>query len=96
MRTATRERMRITIEQNEPALHYYTKYIHVGVEFPSSHANICEITHAHYYGKIYTYILLKTETQVAYLWEWNFCPLMRTFTTVRMRTMMERYLRVFY
>ena len=51
------------------ALDRFRKYIHVGVEYLSTHANICEITHAHYYGKIYTHILVKTETQVAFMWE---------------------------
>ena len=26
-------------------------------------------------------IILVEESQVAYMWEWNFCPLMRTFAT---------------
>ena len=66
MRTSTRARMRITIEET---FHYWTKYIHVGVEFLSTHANIYESTHVHYDGKVFTCILLINETQVAFMGE---------------------------
>ena len=68
---------------------------HVRVEFLSPHANIYESKHAHYDRTISTCILLINENQVAYMWGWNVCPLMRTFTRVGMCTMMERYLPVF-
>ena len=68
---------------------------HVRVEFLSPHANIYESTHAHYDRTISTCILLINENQVAYMWGWNVCPLMRTFTRVGMCTMMERYLPAF-
>ena len=68
---------------------------HVRVEFLSPHANIYESTHAHYDRTISTCILLINENQVAYVWGWNVCPLMRTFTRVGMCTMMERYLPAF-
>ena len=68
---------------------------HVRVEFVSPPANIYESTHAHYDRTISTCILLINENQVAYMWGWNVCPLMRTFTRVGMCTMMERYLPAF-
>ena len=68
---------------------------HVRVEFLSPHANIYESTHAHYDRAISTCILLINENQVAYMWGWNVCPLMRTFTREGMCTMMERYLPAF-
>ena len=68
---------------------------HVRVEFLSPHANIYESKHAHYDRTISTCILLINENQVAYMWGWNVCPLMRTFTREGMCTMMERYLPAF-
>ena len=68
---------------------------HVRVEFLSPHANIYESTHAHYDRTISTCILLINENQVAYMWGWNVCPLMRTFTRIGMCTMMERHLPAF-
>ena len=41
----------------------------VGLEFPSTYANIYLSTHAHSGGTIFTSILLTKETQVVFMWE---------------------------
>ena len=41
-------------------------------------------------------LILVNSCQVAYMWEWSFSPLMRTFTRVPMRVTIERYVLEFY